>query len=77
MIQIQVDDHVADALAKQAKSRGLSLSDYPGLVAASQPQVPAPEISADELDRLIEDEASDDVTLGGTLSRAEIYNGHD
>lgn len=77
MIQIQLDDHVADALAKQAESRGLSLSDYLGLVAASQARATAPAISAEDLDRLIEDEASDDVTVGGTLSRADIYHDRD
>ena len=54
MIQVQLDDHVANALSKQAESRGMSLSDYLGLVAASQARVDALEISADELDRLIE-----------------------
>lgn len=77
MIQIQLDDHIADALARQAESRGLSLSEYLGLVAAAQAQSAAPVISADEIDRLIEDEASDDVTVVGTLSRADIYHDRD
>lgn len=77
MIQIQLYDHVANALSEQAESRGMSLSEYLGLVAASQARVDAPAISADELDRLIDDEATADVTVSGTLSRADFYHGHD
>jgi hypothetical protein len=75
MVQVQLDDHVADALSKQPESRRLRLSDYRGLEAASQAQSVAPVISADEIDHLIEDEADDEVALGATLSRTEIYRG--
>jgi hypothetical protein len=76
MIQIQLDEQVASALVKQAESRGLSLSEYLKLMAA----VPSPQaqaISADELDRLIDEEASDDANVTGTFSRADIYADHD
>lgn len=53
------------------------MSDYLKFVATTQAQLALPVDSADELDRLIDDEASADVTLGGTLSRADIYDGHD
>jgi hypothetical protein len=74
--EIQIEEDVADALAKEAERRGLSLADFLALVAGSELRGTASSLSAEELDRLIDDEASDDVTVGGTQSRADIYDDH-
>jgi hypothetical protein len=77
MASIQIPDSVAAALSAQAQARGLSLDQYLGLLAESQPALREPRISSEELDRLLDSEATPGPAYEGTYSRADIYVDHD
>ncbi len=77
MASIQVSDSVAAALSAQAQARGLSLQQYLELLSESQAALNEPRITADELERLLDEEATAGPAYEGTYSRADIYADHD
>jgi hypothetical protein len=74
MATIHVDDQTAAALQAQAAQRGLTVPQY--LASLAQVATP-PRITLEELDRLLDAEATDRPIVPGTFSRAEIYADHD
>ncbi len=77
MASIHIPDSVAAALLDQAQARGLSLDQYLELLAESQTSLSGPRISANELERLLDAEATAGPSYDGTYSRADIYADHD
>jgi hypothetical protein len=77
MISVQLNDTVAAALSAQAAALGLSVEAYLEIVVLSAVARPAPRLSIDELDRLLDDEATNGPSPGGTFSRTELYSDHD
>ncbi|HEY4313824.1 MAG TPA: hypothetical protein VGN12_30575 [Pirellulales bacterium] len=77
MVNIQLNDATAAALAAKAASQGLSLEAYLDQMANSGSNPPAPRMSADEFLRLLEQEATDGPSPSGTFPRSEIYSDHD
>jgi hypothetical protein len=77
MVNIQVNDAVAAALTAQAQSQGLSLEEYLAVLARKKSAVALPRMTGEELDRLLDAEATPGTGYEGTYSRAEIYQNHD
>lgn len=75
MVSIQVDEVIAEAIEKQARDAGVSVSEYLRLL------VPLTEIqvrpSWEEIEQEIVSLSSDDGFLPDDFSRADIYNDHD
>jgi hypothetical protein len=77
MVTIHLDDSVAAALALQAQEKGLSLQEYLATLAVNpRPLSSGPQVGGGELERLLMEEATGDVVLPGTFTRAEIYGEH-
>jgi hypothetical protein len=77
MVQIQLEDNVAAALADRARARGLSLEEYLADVAIGRETLSHPRVSGDEAVRLIEAEAGPgNPSYKGTYSREDIYFDH-
>jgi hypothetical protein len=77
MANIELQDSIVARLAAQAKAEGLSLESYLEKLADSRPACILPRPTGEELDRLIDAEASEDSTYQGTYPRADIYLDHD
>ena len=81
MVQIQLQESVASRLAELAKSKGLSLEAYLAKLseaeASSAERTKLPRLTGEELDRLLDAEASIDSTYQGSYPRADIYLDHD
>jgi hypothetical protein len=76
MAMIEIEESVLTRLEMQAQSAGLSITAYLKRLADQHPFI-RPTITGDELDQLLDEEASCDSTYSGTYSRADIYVGHD
>lgn len=81
MVQIQLQESVASRLAERAKFKGLSLEAYLAelseLEASLAVRTKLPALTGEELDRLLDAEASNDSTYQGSYPRADIYLDHD
>lgn len=79
MATIQVQESVLAQLAAQAASKGVSLEVYLEQLAGLQSpgNGKLPRLTGEELERLLEAEASSDSTYTGTYTRADIYLDHD
>jgi hypothetical protein len=76
MVNIQLQESVAAALAAQAEQQGLSLQEYLARL-ANGAEKPATQMSADELARQLEELSLDVPPLPADFSRADIYLDHD
>lgn len=79
MATVELQPAVLELLAKKAHLAGLSLEEYLTRLAKSQsPQdAAAGRLGGDELEELLDAEASTDSTYAGSYSRADIYRDHD
>jgi ribosomal protein S12 methylthiotransferase accessory factor YcaO len=78
MVNVPLNDSVAAALSAQAAARGMTLQAYLETLAMSVPVVAAPRLTSDELDQLLDQEATaTGNSPGGTFSREELYRDHD
>ncbi len=79
MAHVNLDDRTAESLAAQAAAQGLSIDEYVKhlLRRENGDHAKLPRISADDLDRLIDSEATDTPGLPADFSRADIYADHD
>ena len=77
MIRIEVSQTTANVLQAQAAAQGLTVEAYLERVLVSTPERPAPRLSREELDRLLDEEATSGHSPSGSLSRAEIHSDHD
>jgi hypothetical protein len=78
MVQIQLEDKVAAALADQARARGLSMEEYLAEVATRESAAILRRVSGDEAVELITAEAGPgNPSYKGTYSREDIYLDHD
>lgn len=77
MKSIQLNESVAAALSAQATALGLTVEAYLENVVLSVAPQPGPRLSLDELDRLLDEEASNGPSPVGSFSRAELYSDHD
>jgi hypothetical protein len=77
MVNIPLDDRIASALEARASAQGLSVQAYLETIALAETRQAAPRITPDELDRLLDQEASTGPSPTGTFSRAELYSDHD
>jgi hypothetical protein len=76
MFTVQLDDAVAAALSAQASAQGLTLEAYlQAVVLSISPQSARP--SWDEIERLLDEEATVGPSPSGSFSRAELYGDHD
>jgi hypothetical protein len=79
MATIELPESTANLLAEQAKAEGLSLNAFLEVLAAQR--LPKngglQKLTADELDRLLDEEANTDSAYNGTYSRSDIYLDHD
>jgi hypothetical protein len=75
MVNITLDDGVAAALSAKAEARGLTVQAYLEAIVSAEPH--RPRISPEELDRLLEEEATAGPSPSGTFSRADLYCDHD
>jgi hypothetical protein len=79
MATIELPESLFTRLAGQAQAEGLSLEAYLERLAESRSVANGklPRLTGEELDRLLDAEASEDSTYQGTYSRADIYLDHD
>jgi hypothetical protein len=79
MANIELPDSTANRLNDQARAEGLSLGAFLQVLANSRFPINGnlPQITGEELDRLLDEEASEDSAYEGTYSRADIYLDHD
>lgn len=79
MASIELQESVAARLTAQAKAAGLSLEAYLEKLSQSHSKENGtlPRLSGEELERLLDAEASGDTTYQGTYPRADIYRDHD
>ena len=77
MTTIHLDDQVAAALASQAAAQGLSLEAYLAKLARRPSGIaPYAPLSGAALEKALAEEATADVAVPGTFTRAEIYREH-
>lgn len=77
MVNVPLDDRIASALEARASAQGLSLQAYLETIALAQTRPAVHTITPDELDRLLDQEASTGPSPRGTFSRGELYGDHD
>ena len=77
MANVQLDDAVAAAISAQAAALGLTVQAYLQTFLMSPRARPAPRLTVDELDRLLDEEALIGPSPSGSFSRAELYCDHD
>jgi hypothetical protein len=79
MATIEVQESVLARLAAQAERQGISIEAYLEQLASLQATENGklPRLSGEELERLLDAEASSESTYQGTYSRADIYRDHD
>ena len=77
MVSVQLNDTIAAGLSAQAAAQGLTLEAYLETVLLSSPSRPASRMSIEELERLLDAEASAGPSPTGSFSRAELYGDHD
>ena len=79
MASIELQESVVARLAELAKSEGRSIEAYLAKLAELRPLSSGqlPPLTGEELDRLLDAEASHDSTYQGTYPRADIYLDHD
>jgi hypothetical protein len=77
MVNVQLNDATAAALNAKAAAQGMTVQAYlENLVVAGSPRQ-APRLSLEELDRLLDEEATTGPSPSGSFSRAELYSDHD
>lgn len=77
MVNLQLNDTVAAALTAKAAAQGISVQAYLESLLVSNLPPSAVRISADELDRRLDELAIHGPSPQGTFSRAELYSDHD
>ena len=77
MVNIQLHESVAAALAAQAKAEGLSLEAYLEQLATSGAAAVPPKFTGEELVRLLDEASIAGPAAKSTYSRADIYLDHD
>lgn len=77
MVNVPLDDRIAFALEARASAHGLSVQAYLETIALAETRQAVQTITPDELDRLLDQEASTGPSPTGTFSRAELYGDHD
>ena len=77
MVNVPLDDRIASALEARASAQGLSLQAYLETIALADARQAVHTVTPDELDRLLDQEASTGPSPRGTFSRAELYGDHD
>ena len=77
MVNVQLNDVVAAALNDKAAAHGMTVQAYLEAIVLQQPTRPPVRIAPDELDRLLDQEATAGPSPAGTFSRAELYSDHD
>jgi hypothetical protein len=77
MVNVQVDESVAAALSARAAAQGLSVQAFLETILRSTPPAAHPRLSLEELERLLDEEATVGPSPSGTFSRADLYSDHD
>jgi hypothetical protein len=77
MANVQLNDATAAALSAKAAALGMTVEAYLENLLLSGAPRPAPRLSLEELDRLLDEEATTGLTPSGSFSRAELYGDHD
>lgn len=77
MVNVPLDDRIASALEARASAQGLSVQAYLETIALVETRPAGHAITPDELDRLLDQEASTRPSPRGTFSRSELYGDHD
>jgi plasmid stability protein len=77
MISLQLSEVTAAALSARAAAQGLSVEAYLKNILLSTPAGAAPRLSLDEMDRLLDEEATSGPSPVGSFPRAELYGDHD
>jgi hypothetical protein len=72
MVHLQLDDAVAAAFATRAAAQGLSLQAYLESLVVEKSDGASARISLDELDRLLDEEATYGSSPAGSFSRADL-----
>lgn len=75
MTNVELSDAIAAKLSAKAAAAGLTLEAYIERLLATAS--PAPRLTVEELDRLLDEEATSSPSPSGTFSRAELYSDHD
>jgi hypothetical protein len=77
MVNLSLDDNIAAALRAKAAAVGLTVEAYLAAIVLSDAPQSAAEMSEDEFDRFLDEEATSGPSPAGTFSRAELYSDHD
>lgn len=77
MVNVPLDDRIASALKARASAQGLSVQAYLETIALAETRTAVRTIAPDELDRLLDQEASTGPSPRGNFSRTELYGDHD
>jgi hypothetical protein len=76
MVNVQLTESLAAALGAKAAAHGLSLEAY--LETLIEPKLnPPSRLNAEELERMLDEEATLGTSPKGSFSRAELYCDHD
>lgn len=77
MVTVQLDDAVAAALTAKAAAQGLTLEAYLQKMAQPPAVRPPRRLTVEELDQLLDEEATTGFSPTGTFPRSELYSDHD
>ncbi|HEV2969893.1 MAG TPA: hypothetical protein VGY55_07880 [Pirellulales bacterium] len=77
MVNVQLDDAVAAALSAKAAAEGLMVRAYLQTVLLTAKRPPGPRLSLEELERLLDEEATIGPSPSDYSSRADLYSDHD
>ncbi|HEV3418620.1 MAG TPA: hypothetical protein VG056_17490 [Pirellulales bacterium] len=77
MVTVQLDDSVAAALSAKAAAEGLTVQAYLQTLLLTAKRPPVPRLSLEELERLLDEEATVGPSPSGSFSRADLYTDHD
>ena len=77
MVNVQLDDDVAAALTAKAAAQGMTVQAYLESLLLSGSPRPASRLSLEELDRLLDEEATIGPSPSGSFPRSELYSDHD
>ena len=77
MMNVQLTETVAAALTAQAAALGMTVEAFLENVLLSAPPRRASPLSLDELDLLLDEEASTGPSPSGSFSRSDLYSDHD
>jgi hypothetical protein len=77
MASIHIDEQTAESLARRAAEQGVTVNELLTRLLRQEIRATQPNLSADELERILDEEATEAPLLPADFSRADMYAEHD